>query len=112
MVRIKSGKETHKTHKKVLTLAKGFLGSHSKTYKIANQTLYKALKYSYFQRKKRTLYFRRLWIIRLNTICNSFYNITYCRLINRLYTKKVLINRKILVYLLYINPILLKNIIS
>ncbi len=111
MVRIKSGKETHKNHKKILKLAKGFLGSHSKTFKISNQTLFKALKYSYSQRKKRVMYFRRIWILRLNAICKSFYNFSYSKLIKTLYTKHILINRKILSYLLYINPLILKAFI-
>ncbi len=111
MVRIKSGKETHKSHKKILKLSKGYLGSHSKTFKIANQTLFKALKYSYFQRKKRLMYFRKLWIIRLNAICKSFYNFSYSKLIKKLYNKNILINRKILNYLIYINPLILKPFI-
>jgi large subunit ribosomal protein L20 len=112
MVRVNSGKETKKNHQKILKLANGFLGSHSRSFKIANQTVFKALKYSYFQRKKRLMHFRKLWIMRLNAICKSFYNFSYSTLIKKLYERHILINRKLLLYLMYINPQLFQIIFN
>ena len=47
MVRIKRGNVARKRRKKVLKLAKGFQGSHSRLFRVANQQVMKALKYSY-----------------------------------------------------------------
>lgn len=53
MVRIKRGNIARKRRKKVLKLAKGFKGAHSKLFRVANQQVMKALKYSYVGRKQK-----------------------------------------------------------
>lgn len=53
MVRVKGGNVTRKHRKKILNLAKGFRGSHSKIFKMANEQVMKALKYSYVGRKQK-----------------------------------------------------------
>ena len=68
MVRIKRGNIARKRRKKVLKLAKGFKGAHSKLFRVANQQVMKALKYSYVGRKQKKRVFRRLWITRINAI--------------------------------------------
>lgn len=53
MVRVKRGNVARKRRKKVLKLAKGFRGSHSRLFRIANQQVMKSLRYSYMGRKQK-----------------------------------------------------------
>ena len=66
MVRIKRGNVARKRRKKVLSLAKGFRGTHSRLFRVSNQQVMKALRYSYIGRKQKKRQFRRLWITRIN----------------------------------------------
>jgi len=66
MVRVKRGNVARKRRKKVLKLAKGFRGSHSRLFRIANQQVMKSLRYSYMGRKQKKRKFRQLWITRIN----------------------------------------------
>jgi len=77
MVRVKRGNVARKRRKKILYLAKGFRGSHSKIFRIANEQVMKALTYSYVGRKKRKIQFRKLWITRINSFARSNFNIPY-----------------------------------
>ena len=69
--------------KKVLKLAKGFRGSHSKLFRIANQQVMKALRYAYRDRRRRKRDFRRLWITRINAAARQ-QGMSYSRLIGQL----------------------------
>nr|YP_009654385.1 ribosomal protein L20 [Pleurostichidium falkenbergii]QCH39672.1 ribosomal protein L20 [Pleurostichidium falkenbergii] len=102
MTRIKRGNIARKRRKKVLKLAKGFRGSHSKLFRTAKQQVLKALKYSYIGRKHRKRDYRRLWIIRINAATRS-YNISYSQFISLLKRKNVALNRKILSQLVLID---------
>jgi large subunit ribosomal protein L20 len=53
MVRVKRGNVARKRRKKVLQLAKGYRGAHSRLFRVANQQVMKALRYSYIGRKKK-----------------------------------------------------------
>ena len=66
MARVKKAMNARKKHKKVLKLAKGFIGSRSKLYRPANTFVMKALKNAYIGRKLKKRDFRRLWIQRIN----------------------------------------------
>jgi len=66
MTRVKRGNVAIKRRKKILRLAKGYRGSHSKLFRIANQQVMKALKYAYRGRKLKKRNFRSLWIVRIN----------------------------------------------
>jgi large subunit ribosomal protein L20 len=68
MVRVKRGNVARKRRKKILNLAKGYRGSHSRLFRIANQQVMKALRYSYIGRKQKKRTFRKLWITRINSI--------------------------------------------
>nr|ARW60621.1 ribosomal protein L20 [Polysiphonia sp.] len=95
MTRIKRGNVARKRRKKVLKLAKGFRGSHSKLFRTAKQQVFKALKYSYIGRKHRKRNYRRLWIIRINAAAR-LYNINYSHFIYLLKIKHIALNRKVL----------------
>jgi large subunit ribosomal protein L20 len=86
---------TRSRHKKVIKLTKGFVGSQSKLFKIANQRMMKSFKYSYMHRKKLKNDFRSLWLIRLNIFC-TLNDITYNKFKNFLKKQNIIINNKIL----------------
>nr|AZL88021.1 ribosomal protein L20 [Harveyella mirabilis] len=95
MIRIKRGNVACKRRKKILKLAKGFRGSHSKLFRIAKQQVLKALKYSYIGRKNKKRNYRCLWIIRINAAVRS-HNLSYSQFIYLLKKRDIALNRKIL----------------
>ena len=66
MARIKGGLNAKKKHNRVLKLAKGYRGARSKQYRVAKQSVMRALASSYAGRKENKRQFRRLWIARIN----------------------------------------------
>lgn len=98
MPRVKRGNVARKHRKKILKLAKGYRGSHSKLYRIANQQVMKALRNAYRDRRKRKRDFRRLWITRINAAARS-HGMSYSQLIGQLKKANVELNRKMLAYL-------------
>ncbi|MBE3090634.1 MAG: 50S ribosomal protein L20 [Actinobacteria bacterium] len=95
MTRIKRGVLKKKKHKKVLKLAKGYYSSSSRSYRLAKEALFKAMAYSYIDRKNKKRTFRSLWIVRINAAARSN-GITYNELVNGLKMANVEINRKML----------------
>ena len=94
-MRVKRGRATRKKHKKVLKAAKGYVGSKSKLYKSAKQTVMKAWKYAYRHRRQKKRDFRSLWITRINAACRE-HGISYSKFINALNKSNIKLNRKIL----------------
>ena len=66
MARVKGGMNAKKKHKRVLKLAKGYRGARSKQYRVAKQSVMRALEESYTGRKQKKRQFRQLWIARIN----------------------------------------------
>ena len=66
MARVKGGMNAKKKHNRVLKLAKGYRGARSKQYKIAKQSVMRALTSAYAGRKQKKRQFRQLWIARIN----------------------------------------------
>jgi len=66
MARIKGGMNAKKRHKRVLKLAKGYRGARSNQYRVAKQSVMRALTSSFAGRKQRKRQFRQLWIARIN----------------------------------------------
>jgi large subunit ribosomal protein L20 len=95
MSRVKRGSTSRQRHKKVLKLAKGFRGTRSKIFKIANQAVMKSLKYAYRDRRNKRRTLRRLWIARINAAVRR-QGISYSRFINGLNKAGITLNRKIL----------------
>jgi len=95
MPRAKSSVVSRNRHRKILKLAKGYRGSKSKLFRIANQQVMKSLVYAYRDRKNRKRDFRRLWITRINAAARMN-GISYSRLMNGLKMAGVEINRKLL----------------
>lgn len=95
MPRVKNGVVSHKRHKKILKLAKGYRGSKSKLFRVANQQVMKSLVYAYRDRRVRKRDFRKLWITRINAAARTN-GISYSRLMNGLKKAGIEINRKLL----------------
>ena len=103
MPRVKRGNVARKRRKKILKLAKGFRGSHSKLFRTANQQVMKALRYAYRDRRNRKRDFRRLWITRINAAAR-LNGISYSKLINQLKVADIEINRKMLAQMAVLDP--------
>ena len=103
MVRIKRGNVARKRRKKIFSVAKGFRGTHSKLFRIANQQVMKALRYGYVGRKRKKRDFRRLWITRINAASRS-HGLSYSKFINGLSNAEIKIDRKILADLAINDP--------
>jgi len=84
-----------KRHKKVLKLAKGFRGARSKQYRIAKQSVMRAMAASFAGRKQTKRDFRRLWITRINAAVRS-QGLSYSKFMNGLKCAGININRKML----------------
>ena len=109
MIRVKRGNIARKSRKKILGLAKGYVGSHSRLFRIANQQVSRALRYSYTGRKDRKRWFRRLWITRIN-IASRNIGLSYSRLIFKLKNDNIGLNRKMLAHLAVLDPQIWSNL--
>lgn len=103
MARVKRGNVARKRRKKILKLAKGFRGSHSKLFRTANQQVMKALRNAYRDRRKKKRDFRRLWITRINAAARM-HGMSYSQLIGKLKKADIQINRKMLAQLAVLDP--------
>ena len=95
MARIKGGMNARRKHNKVLKLAKGYRGARSKQYRIAKQSVMRALTSSYAGRKERKRQFRQLWIARINAAAR-LNGLSYSRFMYGLKLAGVDMNRKML----------------
>jgi len=95
MARVKRGMVAKHRHRKVLKLAKGYWGKKSRWFKMANQTVLRALAQAYAHRRARKRDFRRLWIARINAAART-QGTSYSRLICGLRRAGIRVNRKIL----------------
>ena len=94
-MRVKRGNVSRQRHKKILKLAKGFRGSRSKLFKVANQAVMKSLKYAYRDRRNKKRDLRRLWIARINAAARQN-GLSYSRFINGVQKAGINLNRKFL----------------
>ena len=95
MGRIKRGNVARKRRKKILQLARGYRGAHSRLFRVANQQVMKALRYSYVGRKQKKRTFRRLWITRINA-ASKLNGLSYSRVISNFKKSNIDLNRKML----------------
>ena len=95
MARVKRGVNSRKKKNRVLKLAKGYRGARSKQYRVAKQSVMRALSTSFSGRKERKRQFRRLWIARINAAARMN-GISYSRFMHGLKQAGIDINRKML----------------
>ena len=103
MARIKGGMNAKRKHNKVLKLAKGFRGARSKQYRVAKQSVMRALTESYRGRKEKKRQFRELWITRINAACR-LNSISYSKFMYGLKKANVTLNRKMLSDIAVVDP--------
>ena len=94
-MRIKGGVNAKKKHNRVLKLAKGYRGARSKQYRIAKQSVMRALTEAYEGRKERKRQFRQLWIARINAAAR-LNGLSYSKLMFGLKSAGIEMNRKML----------------
>ena len=95
MARVKGAMMTRKRRNKTLKMAKGYWGSKSKHYKMANQAVMKSLTYAYISRRLKKRDFRQLWITRISAACKQN-GLNYSTFMHGLKLAGVEINRKML----------------
>ena len=103
MARIKGGMNARKKHNRTLKLAKGYRGARSKQYRVAKQSVMRALTSSYAGRKQRKRQFRQLWIARINAAARMN-GLSYSKFMHGLKLAEVDINRKMLSEMAISNP--------
>ena len=95
MARVKGGMNAKKKHNRTLKLAKGYRGARSKQYRVAKQSVMRALTSSYAGRKERKRQFRQVWIARINAAARMN-GISYSQFMHGLKLAGVEMNRKML----------------
>ena len=95
MARVKGAMMTRKRRNKILKMAKGYWGSKSKHFKMANQAVMKSGSYAYTGRKLKKRDFRQLWITRINAAC-KMNGMNYSTFMDGLKKAGIVINRKML----------------
>ena len=95
MARIKGGMNARKKHNRTLKLAKVYRGARSKQYRVAKQSVMRALTSSYAGRKERKRQMRQLWIARINAAARMN-GLSYSKLMHGLKLADIEINRKML----------------
>src|SRR5215475_3969253 len=95
MARVKRGVAAHSKHKKVLKLAKGYVGRSHNAFRPALERVEKALQYAYRDRRNKKRDFRGLWIQRINAGAR-LHGLTYSRLMNGLKVAGITLDRKVL----------------
>ena len=109
MVRIKRANVARRRRKKILQLAKGYKGSHSCLFRVANQKVLKAKRNSYQSRKLFKRIKRREWILTIGNHLNR-YSFTYSRTLSLMKSSKIALNRRILTQLISNDPLMLDYI--
>ena len=95
MARVKRGVTAHAKHKKVLKLAKGYVGRSHNTFRPALERVEKAMQYAYRDRKRKKRTFRALWIQRINAAVRE-HGLTYGRFMHGLTRAGIAVDRKTL----------------
>lgn len=95
MARVKGGLGAKKRHNRTLKLAKGFRGARSKQYRVAKQSVMRALTSAYAGRKEKKRQFRQLWIARINAAAR-LNGLSYSKFMFGLKKNNIDLNRKVL----------------
>ena len=103
MPRAKRGFKARRRRKKILKLAKGFVGGRRRLYRQARETVERGLVYAYRDRRAKKRMFRRLWNVRINAAAR-LNGLSYSRFVHGLSQAGVAIDRKILASLAVHDP--------
>jgi large subunit ribosomal protein L20 len=102
-MRVKRGFKARRRRKKVLKLAKGFRGGHSKLFRTAADTVDRSLNYAYRDRRQRKRDFRKLWIARINAAARMN-KLSYSKFMQGLKRARIDLDRKVLAELAISDP--------
>jgi large subunit ribosomal protein L20 len=111
MTRVKTGKNTHRRHKKVFELAKGYRMSRHRLYRTAQEAVLHAGEYAFMGRKLKKRDFRSLWIVRMNSSLKQL-GVRYSTFIHQLKEKNIEIDRKMLALMANEHPGIFKKIVE
>ena len=111
MVRVKRGNVARKRRKKILSIASGYRGAHSVLFRVANQQVMKALRYSYIGRKQKKRIFRKIWISRINAAAR-LNGISYSHLMNKFKKSNIDLNRKMLSQIAVLDTSTFKSLVE
>ena len=111
MARVKGAMMTRKRRNKIMKLAKGYWGSKSKHFRVANQAVMKSLSYAYTGRKLKKRDFRSLWITRISAAC-KLNGMNYSTFMHGLKSANVAIDRKMLSELAVNNEAAFKQLVD
>lgn len=103
MSRVKRGIVSRKRHKRLLKKTKGFWGQRKNVFRRANETLLRAMRFSYIGRKLKKRDYRALFISRISAACKSC-GLSYSVFINKMKILNVQLNRKMLSQLAIFEP--------
>ena len=102
-MRVKRGVAAHAKHKKILKAAKGMQHARTRSFRLGNQGVIKALRYAYRDRRNKKRDLRALWITRINNAAREN-GISYSKLINGMKSKGIELDRKVLAELAVNDP--------
>lgn len=111
MPRVKRGVQARARHKKILKLAKGYLGARSRVFRVAKQAVIKAAQYAYRDRRQRRRQFRALWIARINAGSRE-HGLPYSRFMHGILKAGIQIDRKVLADLAVHDKVAFKAIVE
>ena len=103
MARVKRGVTAHARHKKILKLAKGYVGRSSTNFRPALQRVEKALQYAYRDRRNKKRDFRGLWIQRINAAVRE-HGLTYSQFIAGVKAAGIELDRKVMAAIAFDDP--------
>jgi large subunit ribosomal protein L20 len=111
MTRVKRGKTAHRRHKAVLREARGFVGGRSRLFRSAKDTLMRAKRYAYRDRRRRKRDFRRLWIARINAAARE-QGISYSRFVHAMKAAGIGLDRRSLAELAVRDPSTFQEVVA
>lgn len=111
MTRVKRGVMTHKRHKSLIALAKGYRRMNGNVYSRVRTAVMKAWQNAYIGRKEKKRNFRRLWNVRVNNAAR-LHGMTYSTFIHAMYKKNVSLNRKVLSNLAISHPAVFGKVVE
>lgn len=103
MPRVKKAVKSRQRRKKILSMAKGYRGGRGTLLRSASETVDRALKFAYRDRRVRKRTFRSLWIMRINAAARE-HGLSYSRFITGLKKANVTMDRKVLAGLAVSDP--------
>ena len=110
-MRVKGGIVTRRRHKRMLKRAKGYWGQRHRVFKRAKETVFRALRFAFRDRRSRKRDFRSLWIQRINAACR-LHGTSYSKFMGGLQTAGITLNRQVLAELALREPAVFAEIVA